>query len=161
MNPFFQRYLDQVEGQEIENALVKGREDILDFFSRLAPEKISYRYQPEKWSIKEMLGHLIDSERIFAYRALRFARGDGQALSGFDQDDYISEMNMDNRPLESMLVEYQLVREGNIVMFRGFTEDMLARSGTASGESFTVKQMGLLISGHERHHLQVLEERYQ
>lgn len=160
MKPFYQRYLDQVAGQEIENALVKGREDLLDFFSRLPPEKISYRYQPEKWSIKEMLGHMIDAERVFAYRAMRFARGDAQALAGFDQDAYISEMNMESRQLETMLVEYQLVREGSIVLFSGFNEEMLQRQGVASGVTFSVQQLGLLISGHERHHMQVLEERY-
>ena len=103
---------------------------------------------------------MIDAERVFAYRALRFARGDEQALPGFEQDDWIQGMNMESRPLESMLVEYQLVREGSIVLFRGFTEEMLNRTGTASGESFSVQQLGLLISGHERHHLNILEERY-
>lgn len=160
MKPFFQRYLDQVTGSSIEDALLKGREDILDFFSRLPSEKMEYRYEPNKWSIKEVFGHLIDTERIFAYRALRFARGDGQALVGFDQDAYIPHMNLGRRPLENMLVEYQLVREGSIVLFRGFNEEILKSTGIASGETFSVQQLGLLISGHEQHHLKVLEERY-
>ena len=160
MNSFYQKYLDQVQDMEIEAALISGRDAMLNFFEELPPEKINFRYEPGKWTVKEVFGHMIDTERVFAYRGLRFARGDKTELPGFDQNTYISEMNLDHRTLGDMLVEYQMLRESSLYLFRSFSPGTLEKTGTASGQVFTVKEQGLILAGHERHHLQILQERY-
>ncbi|MEM9723081.1 MAG: DinB family protein [Bacteroidota bacterium] len=160
MNPFYQKYLDQVQNMEIEAALVSGRDALLAFFEVLPPEKINFRYAPGKWTVKEVFGHIIDTERVFAYRALRFARGDKTELPGFDQEAYVPEMNLEHRTLGDMLVEYQMLRESSLYLFRSFSPAIVEKVGTASGTEFTVKQQGLILAGHERHHLQILQERY-
>jgi len=127
------------------------------------PEKMLYhRYAPGKWSIKEVLVHIIDDERIFAYRALRFARGEQQNLIGFDQDAYALESQADERDLDNIFEEYEAVRRSTIALFNGLPEDTLTRmgKGTGSFNNATVRALAYHIAGHEQHHINLIKERY-
>jgi len=119
-----------------------------------------HRYAPDKWSVKEVLVHLADTERVFAYRALRIARGDGTPLPGIEQDDYIRSDDLAPRTLENVKAELRAVREASITLFRGLTDEALLRTGTASGVTFTPRGIAWIIAGHELHHRAILEERY-
>jgi uncharacterized damage-inducible protein DinB len=127
------------------------------------PESLLYhRYAPGKWSIKDILVHLIDDERIYAYRALRFARHEQQGLTGFDENAYVRCAEADARDLDSILQEYEAVRWGTITLFNGFPENALMRLGHGAGSATdaTVRAMAYHIAGHERHHLNIIKERY-
>jgi len=127
------------------------------------PEKMLYhRYAPGKWSIKEVLVHIIDDERIFAYRALRFARGEQQNLIGFDQDAYALESQADDRALDNIFEEYEAVRRSTIALFNGLPEDTLTRmgKGTGSFNNATVRALAYHIAGHEQHHINLIKEHY-
>lgn len=126
----------------------------------LSEEEALFRYAEGKWSIKEVLGHLVDTERIFATRGLVFARGDTTPLPGFEQDDYVASAEFDARSLESLLAEFGHLREANIALFASLDEAAQLRSGSASGVGFTARSVPWIIAGHERHHVAVLKERY-
>ncbi len=117
-------------------------------------------YAPGKWSIKQALVHVIDTERIFAYRALRFARGDQSALAGFEQDGYAAEAKVDHRSLESVLDEYAAVRHSSICLYESLDDEKLQRHGTASGKKVSVLALGFMTCGHIIHHQQIIEEKY-
>ncbi|TGE16395.1 DinB family protein [Hymenobacter elongatus] len=119
-----------------------------------------YAYAPGKWSTKEMLGHIIDTERIFSYRALRFSRNDQTDLPGYEQDDYVPESGANDRPLSDMLAEYATVRAATLSLFRSFTPTQLDRTGTANNGPSGVRALLYVIPGHELHHIAVLRERY-
>lgn len=128
----------------------------------LPEEKLLYRYAEGKWSIKEILVHLVDDERIFAYRALRFARNDQTELPGFEQDDYARYSGADGRSLDSIFEEYEAVRNSTIALFNGLPEEALCRSGVHTGNinRRTVRAMAYHIAGHELRHLEIIKERY-
>lgn len=130
-------------------------------FAGLTEAQAEKSYAPGKWSLKEMLLHQIDTERIFAYRALRFARGDGQNLLGFEQDDYVAHSNAHARSVASLLAEYDATRAATIALFESFTEEQLNRRGAANGGPATVRALLYILPGHERHHLIIIRERYQ
>ncbi len=132
------------------------------FVYGLPPEKLLYRYQPGKWSIKEVLVHIIDDERIFAYRALCFARGEKLGLSGFDQDDYARASEADNRPLDNIFEEYEAVRRGTIALYNGLPESTLDSRGNGSGSfsGATVRALLFHLAGHELHHVNFIREHY-
>ena len=119
-----------------------------------------YRYAEGKWTIKEVLVHIIDDERIYAYRALRFARNDKTELPGFDQDPYAFYSNANVRSIESIIEEYEAVRMSTITLFNGFSDDVMLRSGVANNNEVTVRALGYHIAGHELHHLNILKNRY-
>lgn len=131
--------------------------DLLDLITE---EKGDYTYADGKWTIKELLIHLIDTERIFCNRALRFARNDKTDLPGYDHDDYVLYSDAKNRTIADIQNEFNLVRASTIALFKSFSNEMLERSGTANGNQLTVLAIGYIISGHEKHHLNVIEERY-
>jgi hypothetical protein len=118
------------------------------------------RYAPGKWSMREVVGHLIDTERIFAYRALRFARGDRQDLPGFEQDDYVAVAQFDRRPWSGLVEEFEALRMSNLLMFRGLDDEAWRRQGVANGNAMSVRAAAYVIAGHELHHMRVLRERY-
>ena len=130
------------------------------FFKAIPKEKLNFSYAPDKWTIKEVLQHIIDTERIFAYRALRFARNDQTSLPGFEVEDYIPPAKVYERPLEKMIREYTSLRIANIALFESFDDDMLQRSGIASDNKISVRVIGFKFIGHEIHHLRIIEERY-
>ena len=118
------------------------------------------RYAPGKWSVKEVVGHLADTERIMAYRALRIARGDETPLPGFDENAYVPPAKFDARPLADLVAEFRTVRAATLGLFRGFDADAWRRRGTASGKPISVRALGFVIPGHERHHVEILKTRY-
>ncbi|HXD76417.1 MAG TPA: DinB family protein [Puia sp.] len=132
------------------------------FLSRLPEEQLFYRYAEGKWSIKEILVHLVDDERIFAYRALCYARNDHTELPGFEQDEYVRYSGADERSLDSIFREYEAVRNATISMFDSFPEEALTRSGAQTGNvnRRTVRAMAYHIAGHELRHFQIIKERY-
>ena len=135
---------------------------VREFIWGLPPEKLLYRYQPGKWSIKEILVHIVDDERIYAYRALCWARGEETGLSGFDQDAYARASKADARELDSILEEYEAVRMSTIALFAGLPEDSLDRMGHGTGtfHDATVRAMLFHIAGHEEHHVRFIRENY-
>jgi len=122
--------------------------------------KLYYRYAEGKWTIKEILVHIIDDERIYAYRALRFARKDKTELPGFEQEDYAANSNANGRSIESILHEFETVRKSTISLFENFTEEMFSRSGIANGNNVSVRALGYHIAGHEKHHVNIIKDRY-
>ena len=130
-------------------------------FGRFPEARGSYRYAPEKWSVKELLGHLSDVERIFCYRALRFARRDATPLPGFDENAYAPAMEADGRQLADLLGEWLDVRRATISFLRGLPAEAWTRRGIANGKEISVRALAYAIAGHARHHLEVLAERYR
>lgn len=158
---YFGNYITKVEIDDLIEALEENLDNFSNFIQNLVPEsKYEFRYQPEKWSIKEIVQHIIDAERIFAYRALRFARFDATPLPGFEENDYVPVSKSDDRTMEDLIREFVLVRKSTIVLFESFTGEMLMNTGTASGKVSSVRAIGFVISGHCIHHQQVIKERY-
>ncbi len=157
---YFKKYIGQVAGDDFLRVLEDQQADTHALLRTLPPEKWEYAYAPAKWTLKEVMIHLIDAERIFAYRALRIARNDKTPLPGFEQNDYIPYAHAASRSPESILAEYEAVRRASIELFKSFDEDALKRMGTASEKPFSVRALGFTIAGHEHHHLQVIREKY-
>lgn len=132
----------------------------LGMLGGISEEKSLHRYAAGKWSIKEVLGHLTDAERVFSYRAMRFARNDQQALPGFEQDDYVAAAGSDARPWSDLIAEFEHVRRASILLFRGLSPEAAMRSGVASNASVSVRALGYIIAGHELHHMAILRDRY-
>lgn len=131
-----------------------------DFIRALPEEKLSYRYAEGKWTIREILAHIIDDERIYAYRALRFARNDQTELPGFEQDDYALESRANERTIEDLLKEFAAVRNSTIALFDSFDSQALTRVGVASGNVMSVRAAAYHIAGHELRHMAIIRERY-
>lgn len=158
---YFGNYISKVEIDDLIESLEDNLDNFSNFIENLVPEsKYEFRYQPEKWSIKEIVQHIIDAERIFAYRALRFARFDATPLPGFEEDDYVSVSKSDSRTMEDLIREFVLVRKSTIALFESFTDEMLKNTGISSGKTSSVRALGFVISGHCIHHQQVIKERY-
>ena len=158
--PSFQGYVAHVTENEILPVL-RSQIDALDvLLDRVAPDRETYRYAEGKWSVREIIGHLIDGERVFGYRALCIARGETQNLPGFDQNDYMIAAPYDRIDLEDLLSEFRLVRLSNIAMFRTLDEAAWTRMGTANGAPVSVRALAFIMAGHLRHHMGVLRERY-
>ena len=158
--PYYQSYVDQVSENDILH-LLRAEVDELDvLLGQLPAEKETYAYAEGKWTIREMIGHLIDGERVFGYRALCIARGEKQNLPGFDQDDYMLTAPYKHIELEDLLSELRLVRLSNLAMFRSLDEEAWNRVGTANGNEITVRALAFIMGGHVRHHMNVLRERY-
>ena len=158
--PDYHGYISQVSEDDILPVL-RSQTDALDvLLGRVMPERETYRYAEGKWSIREMIGHLIDGERVFGYRAFCIARGESQNLPGFEQNDYILTAPYDRIELEDLLSEFRLVRLSNIAMFRTLDEEAWVRLGTANGNQVSVRAIAFIMAGHLRHHMGVLRERY-
>jgi len=142
--------------KHLEDNFIATKELILS----LNEEKLNYRYAANKWTIKEILVHIIDDERIYAYRALRFARNDQTELPGFEQDDYTLHSQANTRSLQSILGEYEAVRYATIALFNGLPEDAFLRRGTANNNKATVRALAYHIAGHELHHMNIIREKY-
>jgi hypothetical protein len=135
-------------------------EQTVDLLNSLSEEKADYCYAPGKWSIKQVVGHMIDSERIMSYRALRFARSDGTALPGYDENAYVDDANFETQTLAALTEEYRALRMATLALFRSFDDGMWLKSGNASGFDFTVRALAFQIAGHEIHHVGIIKERY-
>ena len=140
--------------------LKAGFENMKKLIVSLPGEKLLHRYARDKWTIKEVLVHIIDDERIYAYRALCFARNEKTPLPGFEQDDYVMFSNANERTIENIVHEYEAVRNATIALFDGFDEIALMREGMANNNKATVRALGYHIAGHELHHLNIIKEKY-
>ena len=157
-HPYFETYVSKVEG---ENILQELQDTAASAFYKSIPEDAwDNRYEEGKWSIKEVLMHIMDTERIFGYRALRISRHDRTPVAGFDQDIYVPHYNVDNRSINSLLAEYHAVRENTKAMFSNFSEDQFKQVGVASDNNVSVHALAFLISGHETHHIDILKNKY-
>lgn len=157
---YFNQYIKQVDSLEPIAALKETLQEFLTLLEKVKEEKGLYRYEDGKWSIKEVVSHVIDAERVFAYRAMSFARNDKTELAGFDDHLYAQNSGANKRPMAELLQEFSALRKASIVMFTSFDEGMWARIGTANGITIDVKSIAYLISGHCRHHGKILQERY-
>ncbi len=142
--------------ENLQNSLIK----LFKIFAELPEEKQNYAYAEGKWTIKELLLHMIDTERIMAYRALRISRNEKVNLPGFDENEYVINSNADEIPFIDLLKEFSLVRKTTIAMFKGFNDEMLLRIGNASDSPISVRALGYILTGHVLHHLKIVEERY-
>lgn len=158
--PYFQRYINQVPEGNILTILTGLAESTHQFLQNLPEEKGNYAYATGKWTIKEVIGHLCDAERVFAYRALRFARNDSTPLPSFEQDDYVANASFSSCPLQDIAEEFFLIRKANIALFRTFNAEVLKRKGIASDYEISVEALLYCIAGHELHHLKVIKEKY-
>lgn len=159
-NPYYTTYINLVETLDIVEALQHNYQAFITQLQAIPKEKELYAYLPGKWTIKELILHIIDAERIFAYRALRIARMDATPLAGFEEDDYVKYSNANARSMDSLLQEFKAVRQSTIALFQSFTDEMLVHKGTASNSVVSVRAIGFIIAGHCIHHLSVLQQRY-
>ena len=157
---FYAGYVAEVPDADVLALLDRQGEETFALFSALPEDRGAHRYAPEKWSIKELVNHLSDTERIFAYRALRFARGDQTPLASFDENAYAPEMHADERTLADLTAEWADVRRSTLHLFRHLPAGTWERQGTASGHPCSVRALAYATAGHARHHLRVLAERY-
>lgn len=158
--PDYQSYVAHVSEPEVLPVLRLQLDELDLLLGRVAPERETYRYAEDKWSIREIAGHLIDGERVFGYRAFCIARGEAQNLPGFDQNEYMLTAPYDRIELEDLLAEFRLVRLANIAMLRSLDEASWDRTGTANDNQITVRALAFIMAGHVRHHMEVLRERY-
>lgn len=153
-------YVNAVPDGDVLMLLERQGRETVALLRSLDEEKSRQRYAPDKWSIRGVIGHIIDAERVFTYRALTFARGDGVALPAFDENAWAAASNAEARKLAALVDELAAVRAGSVALFRGFGEKEWGRHGTASGHRVTVRGLLYVTAGHERHHLRILRERY-
>lgn len=160
-NPMFARYLARVAaGEDILESMHRQVREVSEVFSPLTDERAAHRYAAEKWSVHEVLGHVVDTERVMGYRALAIARGERQPLPGFEENDYAAAAPYAGRPLRGTLQQFAHLRESHVLMFRQLTPEAWLRLGTAAGHPASVRAIAWVIVGHVRHHLAVLAEKY-
>lgn len=158
--PYYFTYIDKVPTGDVIDLLRQGISETVGLLDSLPKESGSFRYAEGKWTICEVIGHMIDCERVFAYRGLRIGRGDATPMPGFEQDDYVAATDFSQRSISSLLNEFQVVRASTLYLFENMTTDEIARTGTASGGTFSTRSMPFIIAGHEIHHIGVLKEKY-
>ncbi|WP_396163579.1 DinB family protein [Flavobacterium sp.] len=158
--PYYVDYIKLVPEQDIVKGLTNQNEELIHFFTSISVFKHEFRYEEGKWTVKDIILHLIDAERILSYRALRIARNDKTALSGFEENDYVVSARANERDFESLLTEYKTVRQATISLFESFSKEDLLQLGLASNYSVSVRGIGYIILGHELHHKQIILERY-
>jgi hypothetical protein len=158
--PYYETYVSKVKHPNVVTALLAQLDDTMNLLHTVSATQALYRYAPGKWSVKEVLGHVIDAERIFSYRALRIARGDKTPLASFDQDPYIVHAGFDRRTWGSLKDEFELVRRATLALVQSFDPEAWMRSGIASDNPITVRALAYIIAGHELHHVGILRTRY-
>lgn len=155
-----QTYINYTSGKEYSILVQQYQDRIIESWNAIPLEKINFAYAPDKWTIKQMLQHVIDTERIFAYRALSIARKEPASLIGFDENEYAKNATAAQRNWKEMIAEWKIVRQSTNLLFASFTEEDLKQRGTASNQPISVNAIGFIIFGHALHHLHVLKERY-
>ncbi len=158
--PYYFLYIDQVPAGDVLAMLEAQAAETMRLLEGVSEGQADFAYAPGKWTIKDVLAHVIDTERVFAHRALCFARREPAVLPDMDQDHWAASSGASHRTLASLLAELRLVRASTVAQFRGFDPDMLERVGTASDVEFRVRSFPWILAGHERHHRGVLEQRY-
>ncbi len=156
---YYGKYIQLVPGDNVIEVL-NGYGKTVSFLRAIPPDKENFSYAPDKWTVRQVIGHIVDTERIMAYRAHRISRNDKTPLPGFDQAEFIKSGNAHRRTVKDLTDEFEAVRKANILMFKTFNDEELKRRGTASGYEVTVNGLLYIIAGHELHHLNILKERY-
>jgi uncharacterized damage-inducible protein DinB len=157
---YYENYIPLVREDSILEALNVNEKEIISFFNSISANKENYAYENGKWTIKEVLNHIIDTERIFSYRALRFARKDSQLLHSFDQDPYVANAELTNRSLKDLIEEFETVRKATFSLYKSFSNEALLRIGNTAEGKASVNAIGFTICGHAIHHINVISERY-
>jgi DinB superfamily len=158
--PYYGRYIALVPSADILSVLETQIHETVQLLAGLTDQQASYRYAPEKWSVKEVIGHVADSERVFAYRALRIARADQTPIEGFEQDDYVRAGQFDRLSIAGLAAEFGVVRQATLRLLEGLPSDAWLRRGVANKNEVSVRALAYIIAGHELHHRQILRERY-
>ncbi|CAM1354335.1 DinB family protein [Tenacibaculum insulae] len=160
-DPYYLNYLNLVADKtELISGFEEDKKMVVDFFSSLPEDKLEFRYQLKKWTIKEILQHIIDTERIFIYRFLRIARKDTTALAGFDQDIYIDPSGANDKSIESLLEEFSITRSYSINLIKSITNENLKNLGTASNTTVSARACAFILLGHSIWHINIIKERY-
>jgi hypothetical protein len=158
--PYYEKYVSRVPDGDIVGTLGKQLEETLALVRGIPEARGDYRYAEGKWSIKELLGHVIDSERVFAYRALRFGRGDTTPLPGYEQDDFVRGADFNKRSLSDLAEEFEYVRRSTMSLLASLEPSSWDRRGPANDNEVSVRGLAFIMAGHERHHVEVLKSRY-
>ena len=159
-DPYYNTYVSLVDGDNVMPLLETQLQGLRALISSLAEEKGAHSYADGKWTVKELLSHIIDGERIFAYRVLRISRGDQTPIEGFEQDGYIENSNANNRLFSDLLDELEYQRKANLLMLRNLSDADAERLGTASEKTVSVRALAYIMAGHVEHHIQILKDRY-
>jgi hypothetical protein len=160
-DPYFQPYIDLAPEDDVLEALERQIGETLALMRGVSDAQGNERHPPYKWSVKEVIGHLADGERVLGYRALCFARGDATPLPGYDETSYLQSTHFDRRKLSDLLSEFEIVRRSHIPFFRALTEQEWSRKGVANGRSISVRALAFVIVGHGRHHTRILQRRLE
>jgi len=158
--PYYNNYISLVDGDNVLPIMEKQPGELRAMFASVSEDKGTFAYADGKWTVKELLSHLIDGERIFAYRVLRISRGDETPIEGFEQDDYIATSNANNRSFSDLLDEFDLQRRSNMLMLNNISDEGSKRMGTASDNPVSTRALVYCLAGHVRHHVKILNERY-
>jgi hypothetical protein len=158
--PYYAGYISLVPEGDIVSILGTQLDETLALLRSIPEERASFRYAPDKWSIKELVGHVIDSERIFSYRALRFARNDQTPLPGYEQDDYVANGSYDAQPLAELAAELESVRRSTLFLLKHLGDDAWTRTGLANDAPVSVRALAYILAGHELHHRAILRTKY-
>ena len=158
--PFYAGYVSRVPDDHVRDLLAAQIGETAALFGRVRPDREGYRYAPDKWSVREVAGHLADTERVMAYRLLRIARNDATPLAGFDENAWVPPAEFDKRRLNDLVSEFRAVRTATLALLDGLPAAAVSRRGQASGKIVSVGALAYIIAGHERHHVAVLRERY-
>ncbi len=157
---YFLKYVNLAGTGILQEELEICLHDFIRFVQNIPLDKFDYRYAEGKWTIKEIIQHIIDTERIFAYRALRISRNDKTPLPGFDENEYVDNTNANERSIQDLLTEMAVVRQASLSLFKSFSPEQLLRIGKASDNKISVRAIGFIIIGHQKHHQKIFEERY-
>jgi uncharacterized damage-inducible protein DinB len=158
--PYYEKYVSLVPDEDLVGTLGRQGAGTLALLRGLDEGRGAHRYAPGKWSVRQLVGHVNDAERIFSYRALAIARGDTQPLPGMEQEEWMAGADFDARTLSSLADEFEAVRSATLHLLRHLSDAAWARRGTASGNEVTVRALAYIIAGHEAHHVRILRERY-
>jgi len=158
--PYYHKYISLVAEDEILKTLSQQLDETLALLGGISEDKGNYRYAPDKWSIKQLVGHLIDAERIFSYRALRFARNDNTPIEGFDQDEFVRGGSFDDISLSELASEFEHVRRASLSLFKHLGDEAWKRTGKANDDEVSVRALAYIMAGHELHHVGVLRTKY-
>ena len=158
--PYYERYVSLVPDADLVETLERQGAETVALLRGLSEEQGAHRYEPGKWSVKQLVGHVCDGERIFSYRALAFARGDSQPLPGMEQDEWMAGVDFDARTLADLADEFEALRRSTVLLFRHLSPEAWARRGTASDNEVSVRALAYILAGHEAHHIRILRERY-
>ncbi|MGA9238284.1 DinB family protein [Robiginitalea sp.] len=157
---YYKPYLEVLPDAALLELMERQMGNFPEFLASIPGDKLSFRYAPGKWSVSEVLMHILDTERIFQYRALRLGRKDATPLSGFDQDEYVPESFAEGRTLKDIIREYRVIRESSLLLFKSLPPDRLLFTGNASGQDISLGALGFIMCGHQKHHRNILRERY-